>query len=325
MKSLILRRILQTLPLGLGVTFLTFLLIHLAPGDILSQLKLNPQISAALVEQLRSDFGLDRGLLHQYFSWLRRLAVGDMGLSLSYRIPVLNLVAERAGATLLLAFSAMAVSWLVALPMGMAAAWRPHGWVDRICSVLAFLGLSIPNFFLALLLIFFAARSGWFPTGGLTSANYESLGALGKLADILWHLVLPTLVLATAGMASLFRITRSQMMRALGEPFIEAARARGLTERAILFRHALRASLSPLITLFGYELAGLLSGAALTEIVFSYPGLGRLVLDAILAQDMYLVAGATLAGFLLLMAGNMISDILLALNDPRLRFHGRRS
>jgi peptide/nickel transport system permease protein len=315
----------QAIPLGLAVTFLTFLLVELAPGDFLAQQKLNPLIAPETLDRLSRDFGLDQPLLGRYLNWLGRLFHGDLGLSFSYRLPVLDLVAERAGATLLLSFLSLLASWCLALPLGILGARKPGGKLDVILSGAAILALSVPSFFLALLLVWAAVVTGWLPTGGLTSASFSGMTGLEKAGDLLRHLAIPVTVLSLSGAASLYRVTRSQMILAQKEPFILAARARGLSERAILIRHAFRAALGPLITLLGYELASLLSGAALTEVVCSYPGLGRLVLEALLAQDLFLVAGATLGGFVLLMAGNLAADILMAFHDPRLRFGEGRS
>lgn len=322
MARYILRRFLQMIPLLLGITFISFVIIQLAPGDYLSQQRLyNPDISPETLEQMRRQFGLDQPLHVQYLKWLWGVLHLDFGYSFQYKMPTLELLASRMLATLLLGLTSTLFAWLVALPIGIHAATHPYSWSDRLLSVFAFLGLSVPNFFLAFLLIFFVVSRGLdLPIQGLTSVDHKQLSPAGQLMDYARHLLLPTVVLGTASLAGLMRYMRGNLLEILGEDFIRTARAKGLPERRVIYRHAVRNAINPLITLFGYDLASLLSGAALTENVFGYPGLGRLVLQAVLSYDLYVVMGALFLSGVLLVVGNLVADVLLALADPRIRY-----
>jgi len=320
MLRFILKRLLQAVPLLLGITFISFAVMHLAPGDYLTQMRLNPQIRPETIERLRHNFGLDRPWYQQYALWLRNAVVGNFGYSFSYKVPVFALIGQYVFATLLLSVASLLISWTIALPMGVYAATHRNGFVDRFSSFLAFTGISLPGFFVALLALLFAERSGWLPVGGMESASYSSLSPLGKAADLGRHLLLPALVLGTREVAFLMRQMRGNLLDVLGENFILAARARGLAERWVIVKHGVRNAINPLITIFGYELAGLLSGAALVEVVMAWPGLGWLLLSAVQNRDLYVAMGAFTMGALLLILGNLIADLLLALTDPRIRF-----
>ncbi|MCK4245066.1 MAG: ABC transporter permease, partial [Candidatus Omnitrophica bacterium] len=191
---------------------------------------------------------------------------------------------------------------------------------DRLLSGFAFVGISVPSFFLALLLLCFSAKTGWFPIGGVASIRYEEFSALGKFADRIHHLILPTLVLVVCSFGGLFRVMRGNFLENLRAPYVTPARAKGLSEGKVIYKHILRNSVNPLITIFGYELSGLLSGVALVEIILSWPGLGRLMLEAVMTQDLYVVMASLLVGGVLLILGNLIADILLAFADPRIRY-----
>jgi peptide/nickel transport system permease protein len=221
---------------------------------------------------------------------------------------------------LILSLAALVVTWSFAIPIGVLVAVRRGQVYDRLLSALAFLGMSLPNFFIAFLLMRLALATGWFPVGGTVSFDYEHLSLPGKIADRLHHLVLPTVVLATSGMAGLMRLMRGAILDLQRADFVRTARAKGLPERVVLFRHVLRNALNPFITLAGYELGTLLSGAALVESVMNLQGLGALMLEAVLALDIYLVMGSVLIGSLLLLLGNLIADIALTLSDPRIDF-----
>ncbi len=319
MPRFILRRLLHFIPLLFGITLISFFVIQLAPGNYFDQVKLDPKISQETIQQLETRFGFDQPLVVQYFRWLFNVMRLDFGYSLTWQMPVYKLIKQRLWNTLLLAFWSMLFTWILSIPLGIFSAVRQYtGW-DNLISVIAFLGMSIPNFFLAFLLIYFAATSGWFPIGGLVSLNYEQLSFWGQIWDKAHHLVIPVVVLGTSGMASLVRIMRGNMLEALGQPYILTARAKGLSEKRVVYIHALRNAINPMVTIFGYELSSLLSGAALVEIVTSYPGLGRLMLEAVLGQDLYLVMGSLLMGSVLLIMGNLVADIMLALVDPRIR------
>jgi peptide/nickel transport system permease protein len=294
--------------------------MKLAPGDFLTQMQANPQISPETVDRLRRNFGLDKPWLVQYLFWLRNALTGDFGYSFTYKMPVFSLIGQYVQNTLLLAFTSMFFAWLVALPMGVYAATHKDGTIDRVTSFIAFTGISVPGFFVALLALLFAQRSGWFPVGGMQSPNYESLTGWQKIVDVGWHLILPTLVLGTRGLAGIMRQMRGNLLDVLGENYVLAARARGLPEKRVIFKHAVRNAINPLVTIFGYELAGLLGGAALVETVMAWPGLGRLLLSAVQSQDLYVAMGAFVMGAVMLILGNLIADLLLAITDPRIKY-----
>jgi len=314
------RRLLHMVPLLLGISLISFIIIQLAPGDFLTQQALNPQVSAERIAQERARFGLDQPVYVQYFIWLKNALRLDFGHSFSYRVPVFRLIATRLFNTFILSLSAMVFTWILSIPLGIISAIKQYSWVDKLLTFLAFLGLAIPNFFFALLLLFMAMRTGWFPVGGMYSVSYHDLSLLGQIWDRAHHLVLPTIVLGTSGMAGLMRQMRGNLLDYLKADFVTTARAKGLSERVVIWKHAVRNAINPIITIFGLSLPGLLSGAALTEIVMAWPGLGRLMLEAVLAQDLYLVMGSLIMGSVLLILGNLVADLLLAWVDPRIRY-----
>jgi peptide/nickel transport system permease protein len=304
----------------LGISLFTFLVMQLAPGDFLTRMELDPQVSPQAIDSMRERFGLDRPWMVQYLLWLKNVFLRlDFGESFSRHRPVFEVLAPAAANSLLLAVTAAILTWVLAIPLGILAAVKQHTWVDRSASLVAVLGISVPEVFLALLLLLVAARTGWFPLGGMVSLDYEALSWSGRLVDRLHHLVLPAVVLATVPLASRMRQMRGSLLDVLRADYVTTARAKGLSERVVILKHATRNALNPLITLFGYTLGGLLSGAFLVEVVMSWPGLGRLTLDALLTRDLYLIMGSVLMASSLLVAGNLIADLLLIAVDPRLR------
>ncbi|MBW7938328.1 MAG: ABC transporter permease, partial [Candidatus Omnitrophica bacterium] len=253
-------------------------------------------------------------------AWLKGAVLNlDLGYSVSNKRPVTPVIAERLYNTFILALLATVLEWLIAIPLGILSATRQYSWTDRICSAIAFLGLSIPGVFLALLALLFAKVTGLFPVGGLRSIDYDSMSWLGKVGDILHHLILPAVVLAASGLATYMRQMRGSLLDELRADYLTTARAKGLGEGVVIGKHAVRNAINPLITLFGFSLSGLLSGAVLVETVMSYPGLGRTVVEALFAQDEFLVVASLLMGTVLLIAGNLLADLLLAISDPRIR------
>jgi peptide/nickel transport system permease protein len=213
----------------------------------------------------------------------------------------------------------MILAWGMAIPLGIMSAVKRNSIVDRLCSLMAFTGISVPAFFLALLAMLFAQKTGWFPIGGMHSNDYEDFDSRHRILDLIHHLVMPTLVLGFAGCAGIMRQMRGSLLDTLRDNYVIAARARGLNETKTVVKHAVRNAINPLITLFGFSLAGLLSGAALVENVMTWPGLGRLILESVQSKDIYMVMGAFTMGATMLMLGNLLSDILLAVSDPRIR------
>jgi len=313
------RKLLHSLFLFFGVSLLIFALLAIAPGDFFTEMRLNPALSAGSVEQLRVQRELDRPLLVRYVHWLGAVLRGNWGESLAYQVPVWPLLRVRALNTLLLTTAAMAVSWLIALALGIWAATAPGRVLDRVMmfSTSAFLG--IPDIMIGLLLLIWAVRSHALPAGGMAGIDHESLGALSRAKDTLRHLILPMTALVIAALPALLRHVRASMIDALGSYAVRTARAAGVGSVRILLRHALPIASNPLISLLGLSVAGLLSGSLLVEWIMGWPGLGPLLLEAILARDVYVVIGAVMLSMLLLVLGNLLADMLLVLVDPRMR------
>jgi len=314
------KRILIMALLLLGVSFLTFWLMHATPGNFFDALKLNPQVSQETIERYERIYGLDKPFLTQYWHWLSNACRGEFGYSFYYNVPVSSLILGRMGNTFILSFAALFFTWVLAIPLGVWAALNHNRWIDKFLSVISFAALSTPSFFLAMLLLYMFSQWGVLPLGGMHSANYQDLSWLAKCADLFKHLVIPTLVLSLASMASLQRIMRGNMLSVLRQQYITAARAKGLPENRIIYRHALKNAFNPMVTLLGYELSGLLSGAALIEIICSWPGLGTLMLTAVRSKDVYVVMANLLLVSSLLLVGNLLADIALVRLDPRIRY-----
>jgi peptide/nickel transport system permease protein len=313
------RRLAHSLLLLFGVSVLSFALFELAPGSFFDEMRLHPQISPATVAALRARYGMELSPPERYLRWLRSVAAGEMGYSFAYGSPVLPLLVLRARNTLLLAGSATLLAWLLAVPLGVWFARRRGRWPDRLGALATSALLAIPDLVLALLMLSLAVRTGAFPVGGMVSPRFADLDAWGKLRDVAAHAVLPVSALVLGVLPGLVRHVRAGMLEALDAPFLRAARAHGIPVRRQLFRYALRAAANPLCSLLGSSVASLLSMSLLTEVVMSWPGLGPLLLEAILARDLYLVIGPVIVGALLLLLGNLLADLLLYAVDPRIR------
>lgn len=288
----------------LGVVTLVFFLIHFIPGDPV-ELMLGETASRSDLNQLRADLGLDRPLAEQYGRFLLGLARGDLGHSFFYRMPVHRVILEKLPATVELSLAAMALALLIALPLGIAAAVKKESAIDRGAMLGSLLGISIPNFWLGpLLIILFSIRLGWLPVSGREGPA---------------SLILPAITLGTALAAILSRMTRSAMLDVLGEDYLKTARAKGLPERAVVLKHALRNALLPVLTIVGLQFGALLSGAVITENVFAWPGIGTLLIQAITARDYPLVQGCVLTISLGYVAVNFMTDLLYSLADPRVK------
>jgi len=322
MRNYIIRRILIVIPLLLAISILSFFIMQLSPGSYLDQMRLNPDISEDLINRMESEFGLDKNVFSQYFYWLGQILQGNLGESFTYRIPVVEIIGSRLLNTLILSVAAMFIAWGTAIPIGVYSATHRYSWLDNIFSVLSFVGLSIPNFFFALLLLFLIVRFNIpLPVNGMTSIFYDYMTPMQKIWDVLKHLLVPAVVLGTAGTASLMRQMRGQMLDVIKSDYIRTARAKGLKESKVINKHALRNAINPMITIFGFQLSSLFSGAALTEIVTGWPGLGKMMLTAVRSKDLYLAMAGMMMGSLMLILGNLAADILLALNDPRIRYN----
>ena len=317
----VVKRILQAVLTLLLASVLCFAIVQFAPGDYLDTLRSNPQISPEFIAQLEQQFGLDQPPIVQYGKWLLSVITKlDFGRSFLYLRPVTDLLAERIPATLLLAIASIFITWAIAIPLGIISAVKQDSTLDRTLRVLSYLGQGFPSFITALLLLFVAQiTSPLFPIGGMTSINHTDLSPLGKVLDIGWHMILPTIALSITSFAGLQRLTRGQLLDVLRQDYIQTARAKGLPENRVIYIHALRNAINPLITLIGFEFASLLGGSFIAEFFFNWPGLGRLILEAVRSQDLYLVMASLMMGATMLILGNLIADLLLKTIAPRIK------
>ncbi|MGC8780679.1 MAG: ABC transporter permease [Anaerolineae bacterium] len=319
MTKYILRRLLIAIPVLFGVTVIAYFIMTLAPGDAVDML-IDPGLSPEDIALKKQALGLDQPVVVQYVRWLGQLAQGNLGYSFNNRRPVTERIGERLGSTLTLAFSALFFSYLIAIPIGVLAAVRQYSIWDYIATVFSFLGVSVPSFFFGLLLIyFFALKLDWFPTGGT-----HTIGAPFSLADRISHLILPMTVLSLQNIGAVMRYTRSSMLDVIHQDYIRAARAKGLQERVVLFRHALRNALIPVITLAGLQFPFLLGGAIITEQIFNWPGMGRLAVEAITQRDYPTIMGINLLAAVMVIIGNLLADVMYGVVDPRIRYEAGR-
>jgi peptide/nickel transport system permease protein len=319
-RNFIIRRLLLAVPMLLGASALIFFIFALTPGDFIDgNINLTPERAA----ELKSLYGLDRPVLDRYLDWLGRLVTGDLGYSMQYQIPVGTLLNQYVWNSFLLAGTAMLLYWTLSLLAGVTAAVKPYSWYDRLVTLAVFAAMSFPVFFLCLLLIkWFAVDLRWLPVGGMISTGSEATG-WPLVVEIAAHMVLPVLVLTALQAGSLTRYIRASMLESLSMDFVRTARAKGLKERKVVLKHALRNALLPIITLLGFELPGLFSGAIVTEKIFNWPGAGHIQIDTLAARDYPVLMGFTMALAALTILGNLIADIAYAAADPRIRLRRR--
>ena len=315
MSRFLVRRLLLLVPVLMGVSVIVFLVLHLAPGDP-AEIMLGSQATQADRARLRAELGLDDPLHAQYARWLGHVVQGDLGRSLWMRRPVLGEVLVRLKATLILTGTALLLSSIGGVALGVLSATRPNSLVDRASAVASLFGASMPVFWLGIvLMVVFSLSLGWLPASGM----YAPYGG-GDLADLLRHLVLPAVTLAAASVTIVARLTRSAMLEVLGQDYIRTARAKGLVERRVVVRHALKNALVPIVTVIGVQAGYLLGGAVLTETVFAWPGVGTLMVQGILARDIPLVQGCVLVVALTFVLVNLTVDVMYAWLDPRIRY-----
>lgn len=319
MLRYILKRLVHMLPLLVLISMITFGISKLAPGDHLTARMADPSMTKERLDLERKRLGLDQPVPVQYAVWAGNFALGDMGESYRYRAPVNSLIGQRLGATLLLGLSSLFLTWLLAIPLGIYAAVHKYSLADKAFSIVTFTALGIPEFFLALLLLFLAAKTGVLPIGGMTSNSFAEMGLFGQAVDLARHLVIPTVAVSIGTIAILQRRMRGNLLDVLAEDYVRMARAKGLPERTVIYKHAVRNALNPLITILGYDIAGLLSGFALVEIIIGWPGLGMMMLDALQSYDMPLAMAGMMIGALMLLLGNLLADVLLGVADPRIK------
>lgn len=315
MGRYIIGRLLQIIPLLLGISILVFILVNAVPGSPVSDLAFNPTTRPEDVAAIKHALGLDQPLYKRYFVWLGNLVRGDLGLNMVTYRPVTQDITERLPNTLKLTFAAFLLALIFAIPVGVYSAVKRNSIFDHVATVVSVAGVSVPTFWFGLILILvFAVNLGWFPTGGSRPLR----GDAGFLVQ-LKYLFLPAVTLAIAEMASWTRYIRGQMLEVIRQDYIRTARAKGLKERAIIFRHALRNALLPLITLFGLAIPSFFSGALIIETIFSWPGIGRLTFDAAQARNYTVIMGAVMLSSVLVIIGNLLADIGYSLLDPRIK------
>ena len=320
------RRLLGAIPLVLGIATIIFFVVNLAPGDPALRF-LNPNMTPEVLEQIRVNMGLDQPVHIRYVRWIGALARGDLGFSFTSNRPVLDIIKEFLPNTLLLSVSAIGVAFVLGILLGILQAVRQYSLLDSIASIVGLFFYSMPSFWLAFmmsLVISLFAYQGqwpiWFPASDIQSVDYAFLSPMGKVQDRLMHLALPATSLALVLAAGIARYTRSSMLEVIRQDFVRTARAKGLSEPVVIFKHALRNALIPVITLLGLYLPFLFSGTVFIESVFAWPGMGKLVVDSILERDYPVIMGGTLIFAMMVVVGNLVADVLYAVVDPRIRY-----
>jgi peptide/nickel transport system permease protein len=323
-----LRRFVLALPLLVGITFVSFIVIHLAPGDPLEmQLgEMNPESSTQAKQMLREFYGLDKPLPVQYWNWLLRLARLDFGRSfMPDGRPVLAKIGERLPVTLLLNLVEMIIILALAVPIGILSATRQYSRFDKVTTVFVFVGFATPDFWLALLLMMlFGVQLGWLPISGLRSLNWEYLGFWPQQWDFFSHLLLPIVVATFGGLAGFSRYMRQSMLEVIRQDYIQSARAKGLAERVVIGKHALRNAMLPIVTILGLSLPGLIGGSVIVETVFAIPGMGQLMVQSVFQRDYPVIMANLVIVSVLTLLANLVADLSYGLVDPRIRLAGRR-
>ena len=319
MGQYILRRFLVTVPLVIGITLATYIIVNLAPGDPVTAL-INPESAASLgpdwIAEQRRQLGLDKPLPVRYVLWLREVARGNLGYSTQDRQPIGQKIRERLWPTMRLMGSALLLAILIAIPVGVLSALRQYSVLDYVVTILGFTAIAVPSFFLALSGIYvFAIKLGWLPTAGM-----YTVGAPPTLGNAMRHLILPATVLGLAEAAPLIRYVRSSMLEVVRQDYVNVARAKGLREGVVIYRHALRNALIPLITVVALSLPRLFGGTVIIEKIFAWPGMGTLAIDAVVARNYPVILAINLIAALLILGSNLLADILYAVIDPRIKY-----
>lgn len=315
----VIKRILQTIPILFGISIIVFALINLQPGDPYANM-LDPSVTPEIRQKMLQDIGYYDPLPVKYTKWVVRAAKGDFGYSIAYKDPVLKVIKSRLGNTFLLSLTSLILSTLIAIPIGVLTATKQRTLIDYIATIVAFIGLSIPSFFFGMLLIkLFSVNLKLLPISGMISVG-KQLGGLDYVLDVAKHMILPAIVLALINTASLMRYTRSSMLEIIRQDYIRTARAKGVANKIVIFKHALKNALTPIITIISIQIPSLFSGALLTETIFVWPGVGRLNYEAVLNRDYPLIMGIVMILAVVTLSANLIADILYAVVDPRIRY-----
>jgi len=316
------KRFINLIPLLLGITIISFIIIHLAPGsptDIVTQM--NPKVSFEAREKMEKLYGFDKPLYTQYFEWLKKLARFDFGKSFIDGRSVTEKIIERMPITLFINILSIMMIFLISIPIGVRSALHRGSLFDKVTTVLLFLLFAAPGFWLALILMsFFGLKLGWLPISGITSLDFENMDLLMKIKDVAHHLILPVFVAGLGGLAGISRYTRERMLHVINEDYVRTAKAKGLPEKTVIYRHALRNALLPIITIIGLSIPGLISGSVIFESVFNIPGMGRLMVEAVFARDYNVIMGGLVISAILTLIGNLIADIAYSYADPRIRY-----
>ncbi len=316
------KRIISSIPILFGITVLTFAVMHITPGkptDIMTDM--NMKVSAQAKDRLQKLYGLDKPLHIQYVQWLKRFVFFDFGTSFKDSRPARDKIFERLPATILLNFAALFFTCLIAVPIGIYCAVKKDTFIDKGLTVILFVCFSIPSFWLALMfMILFGLQLGLVPISGLYSFNFDDMNIFMQIADISKHLVLPVAVSVIVSLATLSRYARSGMLEVLKQDYIKTAYAKGLSQRQVIFRHALKNTLLPMITIIGLSIPALIGGSFIFETIFSYPGIGRLGYEAVMARDYPVVMGIATLSAVLTLLGNIIADVSYKIADPRIKY-----
>jgi len=320
MRKYILRRLLQLIPLLIGVSLISFFVMHLAPGDP-TALFTDPNIDPMELARIRANWGLDKPVVVQYFYWLGNALRGNFGTSYMTGRPVTAEILERLPATLLLMISSYILTLLITIPLGVFSAVKKGKWQDNLITVFSFAGMATPSFWLGLMLmLLFSVKLGWLPAVGMFDVLSKHTGIGHRILDLIRHMILPLATMTILGLAGLSRYQRAAMLEVLNQDYIRTARAKGLPERVVIFKHALRNALIPIVTILGLSLPGLFGGAFIIETIFAWPGMGRLGVMAIFQRNYPLIMGIVIFSAVLIMLGNLLADIGYALVDPRIRY-----
>jgi|YNPMSStandDraft_2_1061718.scaffolds.fasta_scaffold00075_36 peptide/nickel transport system permease protein len=324
--TFIVRRILAMIPIMIFIIFITIGLMELAPGDILTQFRFNPEIKESVIKKLATQYGLDKPFIRKVLDWMKSVILyGDFGESLTYKRPVYELIADNLPHTLFLNFLSLIFIYAFAIPLGVTSALNQFKWKDRLISFITFIFLSTPVYFFAIMLLYFvfwlnsALKIRLLPIGSGTPFNWYDMTTLQKMGNYFSRMILPVLATSMGSIASFIRFMRGQMLEELNKLYITTARSKGLKRNMIVYKHALRNAINPFVTNFGYIFAGLLSGSLLTEIIFNFPGIGYIMYQALLSEDLFLVMANFILSAFLTLIGLLISDILLTIVDPRIR------
>lgn len=321
MISYTIRRLLGLVPVLLFITMISFGIMKLAPGGAIdAAMEFNPKASVEARERMEKLLGLDKPAHVQYGNWLVRVVKFDFGRSFLDDRLVTKKIVERLPITVTINICALLLVFGIAVPLGVLSAVRPGGKFDRVTTVGVFIGYSTPSFWLALMcMAFFGVTLRWFPISGIHSLDYDAMNAIERIVDVAWHLVLPVGVMTFVGLAGLSRYSRSSMLDVLKQDYIRTARAKGLSEKKVLFHHGLRNALLPIITILGLGLPDLIAGSVIMETIFSIPGMGRLFFEAVMARDQNVVMALVTVGAFLTLIGNLLADLAYAYADPRIR------